>query len=95
MGLVPAEDVDVLLPILSGRQLEAEVVYTGPIQAPIVAGTPLAELVLHPEGLPEARIALVAETDVDHGGFLAKISTAAMSLISQIKFGDPAPEDDA
>ncbi len=85
VGLVPAEDINVLLPVLSGAALEAEVVYTGPIQAPIVAGTPLGELVVRPEGLPEKRIALVAEADVAHGGFLARISTAAMALIKTVR----------
>ena len=91
VGLVPAEDISVLLPVLSGKSLDAEVVYTGPIQAPVAAGTPLAELVLRPEGLPEQRFALVAEGDVVHGGFLAKISTAALSLIDRVR---AAPVDD-
>lgn len=94
VGLVAAEDVSVLLPVLSGDNVAAEVVYTGPIQAPIAAGTPLGELVLQPEGLPEQRIPLVAETDVAHGGFLARISTAALSLFTAVR--TPAlPEDGA
>ncbi|WP_299733045.1 D-alanyl-D-alanine carboxypeptidase family protein [uncultured Tateyamaria sp.] len=92
VGLVPAEDISVLIPVLAGKEVAAEVVYTGPIQAPIVAGTPLAELVLQPEGLPEQRFALVAETDVAHGGFLAKVSTAALSLIKTVR-DTPEAED--
>jgi len=94
VGLVPSADISVLLPVLAGNEVSAEVVYSGPIQAPIAAGTPLAELVLQPEGLPEQRFELVAETDVAHGGFLARISTAAMSLINQISSG-PTPEGGA
>ncbi|MEO9574131.1 MAG: D-alanyl-D-alanine carboxypeptidase family protein [Tateyamaria sp.] len=94
VGLVPAQDVNVLLPVLSAAALSAEVVYTGPIQAPIAAGTPLAELVLQPEGLPEVRIELVAETDVAYGGFLAKVSTAALSIFNIVR-GTPAAEDGA
>jgi D-alanyl-D-alanine carboxypeptidase (penicillin-binding protein 5/6) len=85
VGLVPAKDISILLPVISNKSVTAEVVYTGPIHAPIIAGTPLAELVLQPEGLPEQRFVLVAENDVVHGGFLAKISTAAKALINQIK----------
>ncbi|MCH9748893.1 MAG: D-alanyl-D-alanine carboxypeptidase [Alphaproteobacteria bacterium] len=85
VGLVPAKDISILLPVISNKSVTAEVVYTGPIQAPIIAGTPLAELVLQPEGLPKQRFVLVAENDVVHGGFLAKISTAAKALINQIK----------
>ncbi|MEO0668373.1 MAG: D-alanyl-D-alanine carboxypeptidase family protein [Pseudomonadota bacterium] len=90
VGLVPAEDISVLLPILSGDSVAAEVVYTGPIQAPIAAGTTLAELVVQPEGLPEQRFELVAEADIAHGGFLAKVSTAAKALIMQVTSEDGA-----
>ncbi|WP_415920081.1 D-alanyl-D-alanine carboxypeptidase family protein [Tateyamaria sp. SN6-1] len=88
VGLVPAEDISVLLPVLTGDKVDAEVVYTGPVQAPVAAGTVLAELVLQPEGLPEQRFPLVAEADVAHGGFLAKVSTAAKALITQMGSGD-------
>ena len=90
VGLVPAQDISVLLPVLSGDNVAAEVVYTGPVQAPIAAGTPLAELVVQPEGLPEQRFELVAEADVAHGGFLAKVSTAAKALIAQVTSEDGA-----
>lgn len=84
VGLVPAEDISVLLPVLAGNDVPAEVVYTGPIQAPITAGQQLAELVLSPEGLPETRIPLMAETDVSDGGFMGRISTAAMKLLDRV-----------
>ena len=84
VGLVPASDISVLLPILTGDEVAAEVVYTGPVQAPITAGTELAELVIQPEGLPQQRFPLVAETDIAHGGFLATVSTAAKALIQQL-----------
>ena len=92
VGLVSSEDITVLLPVLAGKTVSAEVVYTGPVQAPIAAGTALAELVIQPEGLPEQRFPLVAETDIAHGGFLAKISTAALSLIDQ--WTTRAPSED-
>ena len=91
VGLVPNQDISVLLPILGGDDIPAEVVYKGPIQAPIAKGDELAELVLRPEGLPETRIPLFAETDVADGGFMARISTAAMKLIDRLNQG-PKPE---
>ena len=84
VGLVPEDDVSVLLPVLAGDNVAAEVVYSGPIAAPITAGQKLAELVLSPEGLPETRIPLVAQTDVAEGGFMARISTAAMKLMDRM-----------
>jgi D-alanyl-D-alanine carboxypeptidase (penicillin-binding protein 5/6) len=87
VGLVPAEDISVLLPALNGTEVPADVVYTGPIEAPIEQGQPLAELVISPEGLPEIRIPLVAQKAVADGGFMARISTAAMKLIERLNDG--------
>ena len=92
VGLVPAEDISVLLPVLGGTEVPAEVVYTGPVSAPIEKGQPLAELVLSPEGLPEMRIPLVAETAIADGGFMARLSTAAMKLIERINAGPQGAE---
>jgi len=83
VGLVPAEDLTILLPVLSNGPLKAEVVYTGPIKAPIAQGQELAELVLTPEGLPEMRLPLVAQSYVPKGGFFIKVATAASHLMSR------------
>ncbi len=80
VGLVPAADLRILLPTLAQGSLTAEVVYTGPLIAPIAKGAQLAELVIHVPGLPEARIPLVAETDVAKGGFVTRLITAANHL---------------
>lgn len=87
VGLVPAEDLVVLMPVLSGKKIAAEVVYTGPISAPISKGQILAELVLTPDDLPELRLPLVADSDVAAGGFLVRIRTAAGLLITQFAAG--------
>ncbi|MVO16658.1 D-alanyl-D-alanine carboxypeptidase [Rhodobacteraceae bacterium CY05] len=87
VGLVPAEDLTVLLPALSGKQINAEVVYTGPIEAPIVKGQELAKLVLKPEDLPEIRLPLVAAKDVPSGGFLVRVMSAADILVSRFLTG--------
>ena len=84
VGLVPAEDISLLLPVLAGDKIDAEIVYSGPFQAPVKAGQELGELVIRPEGLEEKRFPLVAETDVAFGGFMARMTTAAKILIEQI-----------
>ena len=84
VGLVPAEDITVLLPVLSGNKISAQVVYTGPINAPISKGQQLGELVVQPEDLPELRLPLVADRDVAAGGFKVKMRAAAELLIKQI-----------
>lgn len=83
VGLVPENDIEVLLPVLAQNKVKAEVIYNGPIEAPIAKGQSLAELVLMPEDLPEMRIPLVAEADVPEGGFGIRLRTAAGVLMQQ------------
>ncbi|SFR42801.1 D-alanyl-D-alanine carboxypeptidase (penicillin-binding protein 5/6) [Yoonia tamlensis] len=85
VGLTVAEDLSMLVPVLNQGNVEAQVIYNGPIQAPIVAGDPLAELVINLDGLPEKRIPLVADADVPVGGFATRLRTAALVLWT--KFG--------
>jgi D-alanyl-D-alanine carboxypeptidase (penicillin-binding protein 5/6) len=80
VGLVPEKDVTHLVPALVQDQMTAEVVYQGPLQAPIAKGQTVAELVIHIPDLPDARLPLVAETDVGKGGFLTRVMTAARVL---------------
>ncbi|SNR80865.1 D-alanyl-D-alanine carboxypeptidase family protein [Puniceibacterium sediminis] len=84
VGLVTKEDVSLLLPTLTGAPLEAEVVYTGPLQAPIAEGAQLAELIVRPEGLPEHRVQLVAQSAVARGGFVNRMLTASKALVARI-----------
>ncbi len=83
VGLVPAADIEVLLPVIAQNKVAAEVVYQGPLQAPIKKGQELAQLVLKPEDLPEMRIPLVAENDVPEGGFGVRMRTATLILMQQ------------
>lgn len=96
VGLVPAADVRLLVPAQVQEGVTAEVIYTGPVKAPITAGQQLAELIVHVPDLPDARIPLVAEADVAAGGFTKRLTTAADVLIRRYWGGDgdaaePAP----
>ncbi|MGH1575728.1 D-alanyl-D-alanine carboxypeptidase family protein [Planktotalea sp.] len=91
--LVPLEDVSMLMPVTSQEMVEAEVIYNGPITAPIAKDQKIAELVITPPGLPETRIPLVAGNDVPSGGFVARIGTVAQILASQINQAPAAPAD--
>ena len=91
VGLTLDQDLNVLLPVLAGDDIKAEVVYTGPIKAPVTAGDTLAELVIQPEGLPETRVPLVAETTVAPAGFMAKVSAVALILLERLNRG---PEEE-
>ena len=87
VNLVAPEDIKVLLPVLGSREISAEIVYQGPVEAPVQAGQPLAELVIGPQDLPEIRHPLVAAEDVQVGGFGIRMRTAAEVLIKQFLTG--------
>lgn len=91
VGLTVAEDLSILVPAATGSTpIDAEVMYRGPIEAPISQGQHLADLVIRLENLPEARIPLLAETDVPAGGFNSRLRTAADVLIGKVMEDAPA-----
>ncbi len=87
VDLVPAEDLTILLPALAQGDLQGEVVYDGPIQAPILAGQKLADLVITPADLPKVRLPLVAAKAVPQGGFVVRVRTAAELLMKRFVQG--------
>jgi D-alanyl-D-alanine carboxypeptidase (penicillin-binding protein 5/6) len=84
VGLQAAEDVRLLFPALQQDGIAGEVVYTGPIEAPVTAGQPIAELVVPRDGLDFARIPLVADRDVARGGFVTRVRTATGILAGKL-----------
>lgn len=90
VGLVPAEDVVALVPALVQEGVTAEVIYDGPLLAPVKAGQAVAELVIHVPDLPDRRVPLLAEADVDKGGFFTRLKTAVSALRAEFA-GDAAP----
>lgn len=87
VGLAPAADVETLLPVLDSARLAAQVVYIGPVRAPVAKGDPLAELVLAPEGLPETRVPLVATEAVAPGGFMTRLRVVAGQVLERLREG--------
>ncbi|WP_422026718.1 D-alanyl-D-alanine carboxypeptidase family protein [Roseovarius sp.] len=87
VGLVPGEDVSALLPVLSDEEVQAQVVYTGPVRAPVAKGDELAQLVFAPEGLPERSVPLYAANDVPSGGFLVRLKTVSGLLLKRLRQG--------
>lgn len=90
VGLVPEQDISLLVPALVQDTMTAEVIYTGPLRAPVAKGTRVAELVVHVPDLPDHRVPLVAEGDVARGGFLKRLGTAAGTLYDRY-LGETAP----
>lgn len=87
VGLTPAEDLSALMPALGGDAIEAEVVYHGPIEAPIAKGQEIGRLILRPEGLEETSFPLVADRNVAAGGFVTRLKTAAITLLRRLEQG--------
>ncbi|MFN3208083.1 MAG: D-alanyl-D-alanine carboxypeptidase family protein [Roseovarius sp.] len=87
VGLTPAEDLTTLVPVLGADKMKAEVVYQGPLSAPIAQGDELGELVFTPEGLPEMRVPLVAAESVAVGGFAVRLKTVAGVLLKRLQQG--------
>ena len=90
VGLVTERDISSLLPTMSAGDLTAEVIYEGPVSAPIAKGDRLGELVFTPDGLPETRVPLFAADDVALGGFVNRITTVSQLLLTRLQNG---PED--
>ncbi|WP_333818007.1 D-alanyl-D-alanine carboxypeptidase family protein [Tabrizicola sp.] len=89
VGLVPADDIMLLVPALVQDSVTAEVVYNGPLIAPVLKGSAVAELIIHAPDLPDRRVPLVAEADVGKAGFLKRVLTAGRQLSGQY-LGFPA-----
>jgi D-alanyl-D-alanine carboxypeptidase (penicillin-binding protein 5/6) len=90
VGLILEEDLSLLVPTAGGAEIDAEVIFNGPIQAPITQGDAIAELVIRLENLPETRVPLVADTTIASGGFSTRLRTAADVLVERVKTPDDA-----
>lgn len=84
VGLVVGEDLSLLLPSLAQERLKANVVYSGPIEAPIAEGQKLAEMQIEIPGIPVLTVPLVAEQAVPKGGFTSRLRTAFGILAKRV-----------
>ena len=90
VGMELENDLSVLVPVSGGSDVSAEVVYTGPLRAPITKGQRVGELVLSRGDLPEVRVPLVAKDSIAAGGFLVKLEAAARHLLTRLNEGPEA-----
>lgn len=85
VGLVTAQNLRLLLPAGAASSVAGDVVYTGPIKAPIAKGTKLGELIVHIPDLGDQRVDLLAAADVGPAGFSSRLSVAVAYL--RAKYG--------
>lgn len=96
VGLMLQEDLSLLVPTAGGATIDAEVVYNGPLSAPIAQGDAVAELVIRLQDFPETRVPLLADAAVEAGGFNTRMRTAAEILVERFLAPDAdttAPAD--
>ncbi|MEP1765054.1 MAG: D-alanyl-D-alanine carboxypeptidase family protein [Sulfitobacter sp.] len=91
VGMELGEDISLLLPVNPIEPLKTEVVYYGPLKAPIAKGDQIGELIITPEGLPEKHVPLLADRAIARHGFVGRVVAAGQHLIKRINDG-PAPE---
>ncbi|WP_298560334.1 D-alanyl-D-alanine carboxypeptidase family protein [uncultured Aliiroseovarius sp.] len=91
VGLVPAEDVNLLIPAGQRGAITATVNWTGPIPAPIAQGQKLAQMVISRDGLSDTVIPLYAEHGVGNAGYTKRLTTAAGKVLTLVMGGDAPP----
>lgn len=90
VGLQIANDLEQLVPVLQSGDVAFAVELNTPLPAPIAQGQQIGELVIDVPSLGERRVPLVAESDVNMGGFFTRLSTAAQTLLRNVT---QEPED--
>ena len=90
VGLVPAQDVALLIPAADREGISATINWNGPIAAPIAQGQELAEMVISREGLSDTVIPLFAEQGVGNAGFAKRLTVAAERVLA-LALGNDAP----
>ena len=83
IGLIATQDVNLLLSALAGDELNAEITYRSPLEAPIAEGDEVAKLVISRKDLPDAEVVLVSDRSVARGGFLPRVRTAISILMAR------------
>jgi len=84
VGLVPGEQIDVIIPYADRDNMDLRVEYTGPIEAPIEKGQKIADLIVTIPGLDETRYPLQAAEAVPLGGFVTRMDASARILLNRM-----------
>jgi D-alanyl-D-alanine carboxypeptidase (penicillin-binding protein 5/6) len=95
VGLITAQDISLLFPAPLGDDVTGTIEYAGPLRAPILQGDKVAELVIARDGLPDARLPLVADRTIERGGFAPRLRTAYTVLKDKITTNQDMPAQDA
>ena len=78
--MVVQSDIDVLAPVLEKENISTQLVYSSPINAPITAGTKIAELIVSIPELADKSFPIVAGETVTEGNFWGRFKASAEIL---------------
>lgn len=84
VGLKSDTAINIIVPYNSEDQIKAEVVYNGPLAAPIKKDDVVANLIISVPGLEPVEHALRAEHDVALGGVTTRVKSSALKLTRQL-----------
>jgi len=82
VGLVAPKNLTVTIPAGASPEMEAKVVYNGPVKAPIAAGQHIADLVVTMPGMAPQTMPLVAEAAVEEAGFFGRAWAGLKALFA-------------
>ncbi|MCK8462817.1 D-alanyl-D-alanine carboxypeptidase [Aliiroseovarius sp. S1339] len=91
VGLVPAQNVDLLIPAAQREGISATINWDGPIAAPIAQGQELAQMVISRDGLNDTVVPLFAEEGVGNAGFRKRLTVAAERVLALVMGKDAPP----
>lgn len=84
VGLSVAQDATTLVSALDRDGVKGEIVFDGPLAAPIAAGTEVGHLVITATGLPPRSVPLVAAQDVAKAGLIGRMRAAALHIYTRL-----------
>ena len=88
VGMAPVSDISLLLPYRVLPNITANVIFEGPVEAPVTKGEMLGELVIDIPEMGVQRFALAATADVAEAGFMDRFKAAFKILSRRVMAGE-------
>ena len=85
VGMTLEAGASILIPTIGIEEISSKIVYQGPLQAPVVAGQNIGELIILIPGMSQKSFPLVAADSVARGGFISRLRTAALILLRKVR----------
>ncbi len=84
VALLSATDLELLLPVSEARQLQSQLIFSEPVEAPVTKGQVLGKIRIDIPGMKSTEVDLIAGDDVATAGFGAKLRLSAAILRDRI-----------